>query len=354
MINPQRALPCTLRRVALVVLIGLCWSCLFGHAQEYTPTALPETEAALTAMPSPPPLPEGVEHTGELLFLLSIEALTLLDLNAPIDVPDAVEEITGIEYGNADGTPLLLDLYLPRDRDKPVPVLIFIHGGSWRGGKRSDYKYYGVRFPQMGYAVATITYRLVPDAVFPAAVHDAKCAVRWVRAHGAQYGIDTDAIGVVGGSAGGHLAMMLGYSAGVPELEGDGGHQEYSSAVQAVVNLYGPVDLTLPEHHDNPTLHNFFGGKHYNDAPELYELASPLTHVDENAPPTLIIHGTDDDIVPHNQADMLAARFEELGVDYEYLKLEGYPHALDAVLEVNAHCRWHMYRFLEKHLPVPK
>jgi len=335
--------------VSLLILTA-CFGTI--SAQEPAKIVLPETEAALVALESPPPLPENITNTGDLLMQLGLGNLTKLDIEeaekAP--VPDDVEEIKDIQYGDGDGTPLLLDLYLPRDRKEPLPGVIFIHGGGWSGGKRSDYRYYTMRVAQMGYAVATVSYRLVPKAVFPAAVQDVKCAVRWMRANADKYSINPDRIAAIGGSAGGHLSMMLGYSEGVPELEGKGGHQEYSSAVQAVVNLYGPVDITLPEHHDNPTLLGFFGGKRFDEAPDQYRLASPITHLTADAPPTLIIHGTDDLTVPVDQADLLASRLKELGVEYEYLRLEGYPHTLDIILEANAYCRWHIYRFLDKYL----
>ncbi len=330
--------------VCLLVLVSFAWT---AAAEKIV---LPETEAGLVALELPPPLPEGITNTGDLLMQVALENLTKLDLEEAGEVPEEVEEIKDIQYGDGDGVPLLLDLYLPRDRKEPVPGLIFIHGGSWSHGGRSDYKYYAIRFPQMGYAVATVSYRLVPKAIFPAAVHDVKCAVRWMRANAEKYGINPDKLAAIGGSAGGHLAMMLGYSAGVPELEGTGGHQEFSSAVQAVVNLYGPVDITLPEHHENPALLAFFGDKHFNEAPDQYRLASPITHLSADAPPTLTIHGTDDMTVPVDQADLLAERCKELGVYHEYLRLEGYPHTLDIVKEINAYCRWHMYRFLDKHL----
>ena len=335
--------------ICLIALLGF-WGA--AVAQDKTKTALPETEAELVALKSPPPLPENITNTGDLIMQVALGNLTQLEIEeaevAPL--PEGVEEIKDIQYGDGDGTPLYLDLYLPQDRKEPVPGLIFIHGGGWAGGKRSDYRYYAMRMPQMGYAVATVSYRMVPKAIFPAAVQDVKCAVRWMRANAKKYGIDPDKLAAIGGSAGGHLSLMLGYSAGVPELEGNGGHQEYSSAVQAVVDLYGPVDLTVPVDRDNPTLWAFFGGKHFDEAPDQYRMASPITHLTKDAPPTLIIQGTDDMTVPVDQSDMLAERLKELGVDYEYLRLEGHPHTLDIVLETNLYCRWHIYRFLDKYL----
>ena len=156
-------------------------------------------------------------------------------------------------------------------------------------------------------------------------------------------------IAAIGGSAGGHLSMMLGYSAGVPELEGNGGHAEFSSAVNAVVDLYGPVDITLPEHRGNPTVLGFFGGKTYDEIPDQYKLASPWFHLDPKDPPTLILHGTIDTIVPVSQSDILNAKLKELGVPVTYDRLDGYPHTMDIAKEVNLRCQWFMLRFLEEH-----
>ena len=316
----------------------------------YASVAVEETEAALFALETPPPLPENINEMADLVIAAANGELTMIHLSDPVPVPDSVVETKDIEYGNVNGRPLLLDLYQPRDREGPLPGIVLIHGGGWSGGNRSDYKYYCVRFPQMGYVVATVSYRLVGEAPFPACIEDVKCAVRWMRAHAEQYGINPDAIAAIGGSAGGHLSMMLGYSPDVPELEGTGGHEDYSSAVQAVVNLYGPTDLTPEEFHEHPTLVAFFGGKTFAEAPDQYRLASPLTHLRKGAPPTLVIQGTDDDIVPVAQADLLVERLRELGVEHEYLRMHGYPHTLDILVEINRYVRWHIYHFLDKHL----
>ena len=309
-----------------------------------------EGEPELHALPEAPALPPDIHSESDLYFAAAKDEITLLNPQGPVPVPGNVLEKKDIEYGNVNGRALLLDLYLPRDQDADIPGILFIHGGGWASGNRSDYKYYTVRLAQMGYAVATISYRFVSEASFPACVEDAKCAVRWMRAHAKEYRICPDTIAVAGGSAGGHLAMMTGYSSDIEALEGTGGYPEFSSAVQAVINLYGPTDLTPVEFHDHPTLKAFFGGKTFNEAPESYALASPIRHLDKSDPPTLVIHGTDDSIVPVAQADLLVARLEALEIPHEYLRLEGYPHTLDIIQEVNQCVRWHMYRFLEKYL----
>ncbi len=309
-----------------------------------------EEENAIIAAPEPPALPDYFTEQEQLILAAAAGQLTLLDINKPMPLLDGVEEVMGVEYGNAGGVSLKLDLYLPKGNNKPVPGLLFIHGGGWASGKTTDYRYYAMRFAKRGYVVVSITYRFVDKAPFPACVQDAKCAVRWMRANAEKYHVDPDRIAAIGGSAGGHLSMMLGYSADVPELEGDGGHAGFSSAVQAVVDLYGPVDITLPEARDNPTVLRFFGGKTYDEAPEQYRLASPITHLDKNDPPTLIFHGTIDDVVPVAQSDLLEQKLKELGVPVTYDKVKGFPHTMDICQEVNVRCQWFMVRFLDTYL----
>jgi len=307
-------------------------------------------EAKLLAGKTPPPIPPGFASQEEVMKAVKAGEIVMLSPKMYIPMPKGVAWIKNIEYGKVGDRPLLLDLYTPKDLDKPVPGLIFIHGGGWAGGDKRDYKYYTVRYAKRGYVVASISYRFVKEAPFPACVQDAKCAVRWMRANAKKYHIDPKRIAAIGGSAGGHLSMMLGYSAGVPELEGDGGHAEYSSAVQAVVNLYGPVDLTVPEARTHPTILAFFAGKTYDEVPDQYALASPITHLDKSDPPTLILHGTIDDLVPIEQADTLAARLEKLGIPCTYDRVEGYPHTMDVAKAVNVRCQWFINRFLEEHL----
>jgi acetyl esterase/lipase len=247
-----------------------------------------------------------------------------------------------------------LDLYLPEKIAQSVPLLVFIHGGGWVGGSRDVYKYYTVRYAQKGYAAATVSYRFSGEAPFPAAVQDVKCAVRWLRAHADQYHIDPEKIAAIGGSAGGHLALMLGYSSAAAELDRSGGNQNVSSRVQAVVDFYGPYDLTTDLAKGADPVRSFMGGKSFEDAPELYRRASPMTYLDKNAPPTLILHGTIDEVVPIEQSDRLAARLKELGVPCVYERVEGWPHTMDMAQPVNERCRFVMDEFLAKYLPLPK
>ena len=193
----------------------------------------------VAAMTEPPAMPKGYGSSAEVMVAIGNGDIALLDENPP--VPEGVKEIAGLEYCNIDGTSLKLDLALPAEGEGPFPGLIFIHGGAWVSGEREIYHLYTYHFAQQGYAAATISYRLSGQAKFPAAVQDVKCAVRWMRANAATYNIDPGNIALIGGSAGGHLAMMVGYTPDVPEFEGEGGNPGVSSAVQAVVNFYRPM-----------------------------------------------------------------------------------------------------------------
>ena len=299
---------------------------------------------------TPPPPPAGYETRAEVLA--AMKSGVIQRSNADIPLPDTIEKITDVEYGRVNDRPLLLDLYRPRHRTSLSPAVIFVHGGSWRAGKKENYRRHCIRYAKQGYVTATISYRLTQEAPFPAAVNDTKCAVRWMRANAKENGADPDNIVIMGGSAGAHLAMMAAYSPDVPELEGDGGHAGVSSHVKAVVNLYGPTDLTVPFAHDKRVVINFLGKKQYHEAPELWAKASPITYVTADAPPTLILHGTIDGIVPINQADRLAAKMADLNIPYIYDRLPGWTHSMDTAQPVLERCFWFVDRFLKRYAPV--
>ena len=170
--------------------------------------------------------------------------------------PEETDEITleeNITYGKAGDTELKLDLARPAGNG-PFPAIVFIHGGGWSGGNRQAYRAQIQEAAKRGYVAATISYRLMKydevkketttaDPIFPAQIHDAKAAIRWVRANAKKYSVDPDRIGVTGGSAGGHLSLLVGLTDSASGLEGDSGNPDQSSRVQAVVNVFGPTDM---------------------------------------------------------------------------------------------------------------
>lgn len=299
-----------------------------------------------------PPAPAGYSSETAIKAAFFAGVLKTIDVNLP--VPASVKVEKGIEYGKVGDVSLKLDLYQPAADAKSDaalrPAIIFVHGGAWKGGNREVYHYYCVKLAEKGYVVATISYRLTGVAPFPAAVQDVKCAVRWLRAEAERLHVDPDRIAMAGGSAGGHLSLMAGYVTDHPELEGTGGNPEVSSRVQAVVNFYGPTDLTTDFARDNDVVVKFLGGESYADKPELYRLASPNTHVSADDPPTLILHGSIDTVVPIAQAELLVDKLKEAGVPYEYDRVEGWPHTMDLEANVNRHCLAKIEEFLDRHL----
>lgn len=325
-----------LRSIALVFLCAL----LAGGWWLFIHTGPPAKRPDLIRVPEslgPPPkgfLSEGMLYAAFALQEMGWYHLDTLDLEAPVAVPPQIKEEQNIVYGTGGGTPLELDLYSPDYLSGPVPGIIFIHGGGWRSGKRQDYKFYTTRFAKHGYVVATVSYRLKEAGYFPNCVEDVKCAVRWMRANAEKLHVDPDRIAVIGGSAGGHLSMMAGYSSDVAEFEGTGGNEGVSSAVQAVIDIYGPADFTMPANRDHDLLTGFMQGT-YEQVPEKFVKASPITYLDPSDPPTLIIHGTIDSLVPVEQSDLLAEKFQEMGKMYWYDRIDGWPHAMDIANPVN-------------------
>jgi acetyl esterase/lipase len=263
--------------------------------------------------------------TGLLIVLTMTSSLRA---QAPAQVPDTVIVEKGIEYANPDDQHLQLNLARPKTGNGPFPAIVCIHGGGFRAGKRESYDGLIVRLAEQGYVAITVTYRLAPKYQFPAAVHDTKAAVRWVRANAAKYKIDPSRIGTTGGSAGGHLAQFLGVTAGVKEFEGDGGNPAESSAVACVVNVYGPSDFTKSygKSVDAAEVLPLFLGGNLEKARKLHLKASPLYWVTPVAAPTLCIHGTLDKYVAHEQAVWLVDKMNAAGAEAELLTLEGAGH----------------------------
>ena len=181
-----------------------------------------------------------------------------------------------------------------------------------------------------GFVTASVTYRLSRFAPFPAQIHDAKAAIRWLRAHAATYSVDPERIGVWGDSSGGHLAALLGTSYGVPELEGATGSPDQASHVQAVVARCAPSDFTRfhPGDEDEPgsLFWQLFGGP-ASEHEDLARLASPTTHVGRmTLPPFLVVHGSEDEIVPYEQAEFLVDRLHAHRADVTLRTILGGHH----------------------------
>lgn len=220
-----------------------------------------------------------------------------------------------VPYGTGAGKPLFMDIYKPPAAGSPVPAVLYIHGGAWiRGTKSNDLDLIDIQaLVQAGFVVAAADYRLSPEFLFPTQIEDLKCAVRYLRSHAADWSIDPDRIGTAGGSAGGHLAAMLGLMVDADGFEGTGGWEGTSSAVQAVCDMYGPADLRVDYSTLSRVVEMLVLRKREKNAPEL-AVASPVTYVHEGAPPFLLMHGDQDSVVPLHQSQLLHERLQEAGV----------------------------------------
>ncbi|MET9021779.1 alpha/beta hydrolase [Actinopolymorpha sp. NPDC004070] len=253
------------------------------------------------------------------------------------ETPYAVELRSAVRYGSVPGLPawqaaLHLDLLVPTPRPvRPSPAIVYLHGGGWRDGHRSYglYPWHGPLLAVHGFVVANVSYRLSGQAPFPAQIHDVKGAIRWLRSNAAAHGIDPDRIGVWGDSSGGHLAALAATTAERADLEGECGSGGRSSAVQAAVVRCAPSNfLTFPQGGwQDEVMDALFGGP-LSATAELRQLASPAAHVCAGVPPFLIVHGTDDETVPFEQAETLARTLRAHDGYVEFNVMEGVHHNL--------------------------
>ena len=255
------------------------------------------------------------------------------------EVPATIESFKSIEYKNANGKSLQLDIYRQKELNEKAPLLVFIHGGGWRSGKRQDYLVYLLDYVEKGFVTATVSYRLKKDSIYPAAVEDVLDAVDFLYQNANTYGYDTSRVALVGGSAGAHLAMLAGYGWENPQRH----------KVKAVVDIYGPVDLTTPYGQTQFMVTDFIGHS-YSEKPELYWEASPARYLKEDLPPTLILQGMSDNLLPPSQSDTLHVRLNRLGVPNVYHRLPLWPHAMDIAVRPNVYMQQKMDVFFETYL----
>lgn len=271
-----------------------------------------------------------IAHPKKTLALLAGLLVSATACHAQINPKVVIER--DVKYGAAGERALLLDVVRPRETPKePMPVVVFVHGGGWAGGDRKQGVPLLVPLAEEGYFCVSVGYRLTGEAIWPAQIHDCKAAVRWLRANAKKYHLNPDKIGAWGGSAGGHLAAMLGTSGGVKELEGSSGSPGQSSRVACVLNWFGPTDLVAAW--KDPTVAGWvkalldkLAGGPAAEKLEVLRAASPVTYVTKDDPPILTMHGTKDAIVPIAQARILDEAMKKAGADSTLVVVEGGGH----------------------------
>jgi acetyl esterase/lipase len=247
-------------------------------------------------------------------------------------IPVAVE--SGLEFADVGETTLRLDLYRAPQTD--APLVLYVHGGGWRSGDRTDSGAERLApLAAYGVTVASVDYRLVPGSAFPDQVHDLKGAVRWLRAHGPGLGLRTDRLGIWGASAGAYLGSLVALTAGDEEFEGTvGGNLEQSSEVQAVVHWFGQADLLASGSRSDIETRllpfafeaGLLGVSSVVEAGERARDLSLLTRVSSQAPPFLIAHGDRDHVVAPSEGNALHDALSRAGADTQFVLLGGAGH----------------------------
>jgi acetyl esterase/lipase len=277
-------------------------------------------------------------------------------------LPDSVQAMRDVEYARVGDRTLLLDLYIPQDSDKPLPLIVWIHGGGWRSGNKD--RCTALPMARRGFAVASISYRLSGEAIFPAQIEDCKAAIRWLRANAQKLNVAAGQIGVWGSSAGGHLVALLGTSGDVADLEGEiGNHLDQSSRVQAVCDFFGPTDfLQMDAHmlpdtrlvHDSPeSPESLLVGGPIQDHPDKVARANPITYISDDDPPFLIMHGDKDPLVPLHQSQLLHEALQKAGVPSRLHVVQGAGHGLGGPDVMRMVCEFFESR-LKMDAPAPR
>jgi acetyl esterase/lipase len=254
--------------------------------------------------------------------------------------------IDGLQWAAPQGFPLKADLYLPEGKG-PFPAIVFLHGGGFTDRNRAQLRRQAAHMASLGMVGFAIEYRVAKEATYPAAVSDAKAAVRWLRANAAKYNIDERYIFAVGSSAGGHLAAMLALTGGDPAFEGDACCKEFSSRITAAVAFNPVLDLTDMAHRES-LVTRFLGGK-CEAKIEVCKQASPVSHVSASAAPILIMHGTADETVPYRQAEAMVAKLKAAGAAVEFFTAPEGAHTFWSTPEWYGPSEKAMEEFLGRH-----
>jgi len=279
-------------------------------------------------------------------FVVALSAALALSLALAQEKKYEVEVQKDLAYGSTHERQKL-DLFRPKGADGVRPGVVLVHGGGWRGGDKAGYGSLALQLAARGYVAIAVNYRLAPANPHPAQLDDVQRAVRWLRHQAQQYHVDQNRIGSHGGSAGGHLVLFLGSrdtrEKGNDELSG------YSSRVQCVVDFFGPSDfMTEPLSAAGAPIVEGFIGKKRDEAPDAYRDASPLSFITRNSAPTLMIHGTNDTLVPIAQSERVEQAMKKVGAKVELIRMEGAGHGFQG--EAQAQAIKASIDFLDRHL----
>lgn len=276
-----------------------------------------------------PPVPFENTYTAENTYQKEVKHFPHIEIASPV-TPDGVRverDVTYVQYGRRA---LQLDLHRP-ETGRRRPAVVLVHGGGWRSGYRENLTPLANALAERGFVVANISYRLAPEARFPAAIHDVKAAIRWLRAHADAYGVNPNQIAVGGTSAGGQIASLTGITAGDPYFDLNQKNSSISSDVQAILNIDGLSDFTSEEaryYEDDPSKNpssagSWFGGR-YSEQTGLWHKGSPIYYVHGDMPPILFLNSAQERFGVGR--DEMIAKMKPLGVEYHVRRFDDTPH----------------------------
>lgn len=252
---------------------------------------------------------------------------------ASSSVPESVMEIKNITYQRYGKRALQLDLYLPkRPAASSVSGIVLVHGGGWRSGYRTNFTPMAIGLAERGYVAATITYRLSDEVQYPAAIHDVKAAIRWLRKNSKKYGVNPNQIAVAGGSAGGQIASLAGVTKGLEKFDPQMKRSAVSSDVQAIINIDGLSDFTSEaarfyedDPRKNPSAAGAWFGGRYAEKQDLWREASPIFYVDKDTPPILFLISAQPRFsLGHKE---MIEKMRPMGVPYQVSQIPDSPHS---------------------------
>jgi acetyl esterase/lipase len=265
--------------------------------------------------------------------------------------PGSVEVREDVIFGTGGGRELKCDVYLPPVDGKGRMAVLLIHGGGWRFGDKSMLKDYGVQLARYGFVCVSCEYRLSGELTWPAQIEDCKAALRWMKTNADALGLDANLIAVSGNSAGAHLSLLMGGTPNIADFEGDGGNAGVDTSVAAVVAMYGGSRLRTAGNLGAP-VDMLFGRSDVDE--ETLAKASPITWSSSHFPPTLLIHGNKDTVVPVSGTLNMYTRLAEEGAKVEMHIYEGAPHGFDFAPEFRQQVIDIIALFIDRQLSSPR
>jgi acetyl esterase/lipase len=270
--------------------------------------------------------------------------------------PKAPEDLIwerDIAYNDDDPRQVLNLIAQKKPSSRPRPAVVLIHGGGWSSNDHYRYSEMGFMLAEEGYVVITPTHRMIVDAPFPACLEDIKNAIRWLRANADKYNVDPDAIGAYGNSSGGTLALTAALTGDSGKFEGKGSHRNESSALQCVIASGVVGDMAHDDHSElaKKVYRNLCGGVHGASEREVEKTlkeASPITYVDRNAPPIILVHGERDNVVHIASTDEFVQAMKTAHADIDYLRYDDGGHSV--MTQKSTETTPAMLKFLRKHL----